>query len=81
MSTHSNNVPGEEELRQESECKGVDRWMGTEASVESSSRGEPANKKKRKVRNSESKNQENDEGIIFFPTEMRKVETNDILSK
>lgn len=63
MSTHSNNVPGEEELRQESECKGVDSWMGTEASVESSSRGEPANKKKkkkRKVRNSESKNQEND---------------------
>lgn len=80
MSTHSNNVPGEEELRQESECKGVDSWMGTEASVESSSRGEPANKKK-KVRNSESKNQENDEGIIFFPTEMRKVETNDIPSK
>lgn len=52
MSTHSNNVPGEEELRQESECKGVDSWMGTEASVESSSRGEPANKKKKKEKKS-----------------------------
>lgn len=57
MSTHSDNVPREEELRQESECKGTDGRMETEAS----SKREPAKKKKKAiVRNSESKNQEKD---------------------
>lgn len=42
MSTHSDNVPREEELRQESECKGTDGRMETEAS----SKREPAKKKK-----------------------------------
>lgn len=43
MSTHSDNVPREEELRQESECKGTDGRMETEAS----SKREPAKKKKK----------------------------------